>query len=138
VVFDGMKAAAARRPDVVLVDTAGRLHTKANLMEELRKVRRTIERVVPEAPHEVLLVLDATTGQNALVQARTFGEAIGVTGVILTKLDGSARGGVGLAVRTELGVPIRYVGIGEGVGDLQPFEPEAFLDGLLPASEERA
>lgn len=133
VVFDGMSAAVARRPDVVLIDTAGRLHTKVNLMEELRKVRRTIERVLPGAPHEVLLVLDATTGQNALAQARTFSEAIGVTGVILTKLDGSARGGMGLAVRAELGVPIRYVGLGEGVSDLQPFDPEAFLDGLLPA-----
>jgi fused signal recognition particle receptor len=133
VVFDGMSAAVARRPDVVLIDTAGRLHTKVNLMEELRKVRRTIERVLPGAPHEVLLVLDATTGQNALAQARTFSEAIGVTGVILTKLDGSARGGMGLAVRAELGVPLRYVGVGEGVDDLQPFDPEAFLDGLLPA-----
>ena len=132
VVFDGMSAAVARRPDVVLIDTAGRLHTKSNLMEELRKVRRTIERILPGAPHEVLLVLDATTGQNALVQARTFAEAIGVTGVILTKLDGSARGGMGVAVRAELDVPIRYVGVGEGVDDLQPFDPEAFLDGLLP------
>jgi fused signal recognition particle receptor len=133
VVFDGMNAAVARRPNVVLIDTAGRLHTKVNLMEELRKVRRTIERVLPGAPHEVLLVLDATTGQNALVQARTFTEATGVTGVILTKLDGSARGGMGLAVRAELGVPLRYVGVGEDVRDLQPFDPEAFLDGLLPA-----
>jgi fused signal recognition particle receptor len=133
VVFDGMSRAVARRPDVVLIDTAGRLHTKTNLMEELRKVRRTIERVLPGAPHEVLLVLDATTGQNALAQARTFADAIGVTGVVLTKLDGSARGGMAVAVRAELGVPIRYVGLGEGVNDLQPFDPEAFLDGLLPA-----
>lgn len=133
VVFDGMKAAVARRPDVVLIDTAGRLHTKINLMEELRKVRRTIERVLPEAPHEVFLVLDATTGQNALVQAKTFAEAIGVTGVVLTKLDGSARGGVGLAVGAELGVPVRYVGLGEKQDDLQPFDPDAFLEGLLPA-----
>jgi fused signal recognition particle receptor len=133
VVFDGMKAAVARKPDVVLVDTAGRLHTKVNLMEELRKVRRTIERVLPGAPHEVYLVLDATTGQNALVQAKTFAEAIGVTGVILTKLDGSARGGVGIAVRAELGVPIRYVGLGETQEDLQPFDPDAYLEGLLPA-----
>jgi fused signal recognition particle receptor len=133
VVFDGMKAALARRPDVVLIDTAGRLHTKLNLMEELRKVRRTIERVLPGAPHEVFLVLDATTGQNALVQAKTFAETIGVTGVILTKLDGSARGGVGLAVGAELGVPVRYVGLGEGQDDLQPFDPDAFLEGLLPA-----
>jgi fused signal recognition particle receptor len=133
VVFDGMKAAVARQPDVVLVDTAGRLHTKVNLMEELRKVRRTIERVLPGAPHEVFLVLDATTGQNALVQAKTFAEAIGVTGVVLTKLDGSARGGVGIAVGAELGVPVRYVGLGEGQDDLQPFDPDAFLEGLLPA-----
>ncbi len=132
VVFDGMRAAVARGVDVVLVDTAGRLHTKVNLMEELRKVRRTVERVVEGAPHEVLLVLDATTGQNALAQARTFGEAVAVTGVVLTKLDGSARGGVAVAVAAELGLPIRYVGLGERIEDLEPFDPAAFVEGLLP------
>jgi len=131
VVFDGVSAAVAREVDVVLVDTAGRLHTKVNLMEELKKVRRVIDRVLPGAPHEVLLVLDATTGQNAVSQARTFAEAVEVTGVILTKLDGSARGGVVVAISHELGLPVRYVGVGEGVPDLQPFDPEAYLDGLL-------
>jgi fused signal recognition particle receptor len=132
VAFDGMKAAEARHVDVVLVDTAGRLHTKVNLMEELRKVSRILGRVVPEAPHEVLLVIDATTGQNALAQARAFAEIVPITGVILTKLDGSARGGMTIAVRHELGSPVRYVGVGEGVEDLQIFAPDAFVDGLLP------
>jgi len=131
VVFDGVSAAVARAVDVVLVDTAGRLHTKVNLMEELKKVRRVIDRVLPGAPHDVLLVLDATTGQNAVSQARTFGEAVDVSGVILTKLDGSAKGGVVVAIGHELGLPVRYVGVGEGVSDLQPFDPEAYLDGLL-------
>lgn len=131
VVFDGMSAAVARGVDVVLIDTAGRLHTKVNLMEELKKVRRVIDRVLPGAPHEVLLVVDATTGQNAVSQARTFGSAVDVTGVILTKLDGSARGGVVIAISHELGLPVRYVGVGESVADLQPFDPDAYLDGLL-------
>lgn len=135
VAFDGMKAAEARNVDVVLVDTAGRLHTKVNLMEELRKVSRILGRVVPDAPHEVLLVLDATTGQNALAQARAFAEIVPITGVILTKLDGSARGGMTIAVRHELGAPVRYVGLGEGAEDLQNFVPEAFVDGLLPANK---
>ncbi len=133
VVFDGITAAKARGVDVVLVDTAGRLHTKVNLMEELKKVRRVIDRVLPGAPHEVLLVLDATTGQNAVSQARTFSEAVDVTGVILTKLDGTAKGGVVVAISHELGLPVRYVGVGEGVADLQPFDPDAYLDGLLGA-----
>ena len=133
VVFDGMSAAIARGADVVLIDTAGRLHTKVNLMEELKKVRRVIDRVLPGAPHEVLLVVDATTGQNAVAQARTFGGAVDVTGVILTKLDGSARGGVVVAISHELGLPVRYVGVGEAIADLQPFDPDAYIDGLLPA-----
>jgi len=131
VVFDGMSAAVARAVDVVLIDTAGRLHTKVNLMEELKKVRRVIDRVLPGAPHEVLLVVDATTGQNAVSQARTFGSAVDVTGVVMTKLDGSARGGVVVAISHELGMPVRYVGVGESVSDLQPFDPDAYLDGLL-------
>jgi fused signal recognition particle receptor len=131
VVFDGMTAAVARAVDVVLIDTAGRLHTKVNLMEELKKVRRVIDRVLPGAPHEVLLVVDATTGQNAVSQARTFGSAVDVTGVVLTKLDGSARGGVVIAISHELGLPVRYVGVGESVADLQPFEPDAYVEGLL-------
>ncbi|MEW6269272.1 MAG: signal recognition particle-docking protein FtsY [Thermodesulfobacteriota bacterium] len=133
VVFDGMKAAIARGVDVVLVDTAGRLHTKVNLMEELKKVRRVIDRVQAGAPHEVLLVLDATTGQNAVSQARIFGQAVDVTGVILTKLDGSAKGGVVVAISHELDLPVRFVGVGEGVDDLQPFDPDGYLDGLLGA-----
>jgi fused signal recognition particle receptor len=133
VVFDGMKAALARQVDVVLIDTAGRLHTKVNLMEELRKVRRVIERAQPGAPQETLLVLDATTGQNAVSQARTFGEAVGVTGVVLTKLDGSARGGVVVAIAQELGVPVRYVGVGEREDDLQDFDPELFSEALFAA-----
>ena len=135
VAFDGMKAAEARAVDVVLVDTAGRLHTKVNLMEELRKVSRTLGRVVEGAPHEVLLVLDATTGQNALAQARAFAEIVPITGVVLTKLDGSARGGMTIAVRHELGAPVRYVGLGEGVADLQVFDPDAFVAGLLPRDD---
>jgi fused signal recognition particle receptor len=135
VVFDGMKAALARSVDVVLVDTAGRLHTRTNLMEELGKVRRVIERELPGAPHETLLVLDATTGQNAVMQAKTFADAIGVTGVVLTKLDGTAKGGVAIAVRREIGAPLRYIGIGEGATDLRPFDAELFVDALLPAMD---
>jgi len=133
VVFDGVKAALARGVDVVLIDTAGRLHTRTPLMEELRKVRRVIAREIPDAPHDVLLVLDATTGQNAVSQARTFTEAVDVTGVIVTKLDGTARGGVLLAVRHELGLPIRDVGVGEGVSDLRPFDAEEFASALFDA-----
>ncbi len=139
VVFDGMKAALARAVDVVLVDTAGRLHTRTNLMEELRKTQRVIAREVPGAPHETLLVLDATTGQNAIAQARTFTEALGVTGIILTKLDGTARGGVAIAIREQTGLPIRYLGVGEGTEDLRPFEAHQFALALLepdvPAAE---
>ncbi len=131
VVFDGLKAALARRVNVVLVDTAGRLHTRTPLMEELGKVARVIGREVPGAPHETLLVVDATTGQNAVSQARTFQEAVPVTGIVLTKLDGTARGGVLVALRHELGLPIRYVGVGEAVEDLRVFEAGEFVRTLF-------
>ena len=133
VVFDGLKAAKARNVDVVLVDTAGRLHTKSPLMAELGKLRRVIEREVPGAPHEVLLVLDATTGQNALSQARTFTGVAQVTGLVLTKLDGTARGGVALALRRELGIPLRYIGVGESADDLRPFDAQEFASALFGA-----
>jgi fused signal recognition particle receptor len=131
VAFDGMKAAAARGVDVVLVDTAGRLHTRENLMEELRKVSRVIGKAIPGAPHEVWLVLDATTGQNAVQQAKVFSAALGLTGIVLTKLDGTAKGGAALAVREELGVPILYVGFGEGIDDVRPFSATEFASALL-------
>ena len=134
VAYDGVVAARARKADVVLVDTAGRLHTKSHLMDELRKVKRTLGKAMPGAPHDVWLILDATVGQNGLAQARQFHEALGVTGVILTKLDGTAKGGIVLAVAGELGLPLRYIGVGEGVEDLQAFEPEAFVDALLGES----
>ncbi len=131
VVFDGLAAAAARGVDTVYVDTAGRLHTKVNLMEELKKIHRTAAKKIPGAPHEVLLVLDATTGQNALNQARLFHEAVGVTGLILTKMDGTAKGGVALAVVHETGIPLRFIGVGEAMEDLRPFDPEAFVEAIL-------
>jgi fused signal recognition particle receptor len=131
VAFDAARAAVARKADVLILDTAGRLHTKVNLMEELKKVRRVLEREIPGAPHETLLVLDATTGQNALVQARLFSEAVAVTGLALTKLDGTAKGGVVVAIGAELGLPVRYVGIGEGVDDLRPFDPDLFVEALF-------
>jgi len=134
VAYDGVAAAKARKTDVVLVDTGGRLHTKSNLMDELRKVKRTLGKAMPGAPHDVLLILDATVGQNGLAQARQFHEALGVTGVILTKLDGTAKGGIVLAVAGELRLPVRYIGVGEDVEDLQAFEPEAFVDALLGES----
>jgi fused signal recognition particle receptor len=133
VVFDALQAAKARKTDYVIVDTAGRLHTKDNLMAELEKMKRTASRVIPDAPHEVLLVLDGTTGQNGLEQARKFTESAGVTGIALTKLDGTAKGGIVVAITRELGVPIRYVGVGEKIDDLLPFEPEAFIDSLFKA-----
>ncbi|HLF00707.1 MAG TPA: signal recognition particle-docking protein FtsY [Anaerolineales bacterium] len=131
VVYDAIAAARARGNDLVIVDTAGRLHTKFNLMEELKKVRGVSAKAGPGAPHAVLLVLDSTTGQNGLAQAKAFTEAVGVTGLVLTKLDGSAKGGVAFAIRRELGLPIVYAGLGEKVDDLVPFDPEAFVDGLL-------
>lgn len=134
VAFDGMAAAKARSADIVLIDTAGRLHTKSNLMDELRKVKRVIERELPGAPHEVLLVLDATVGQNALAQARLFHEAVGVTGLVLTKLDGTARGGIVVAIAEEFKIPVRLVGVGEGIDDLQDFNPEAFVAALFGQS----
>jgi fused signal recognition particle receptor len=138
VVFDGIKAAVARQVDIVLVDTAGRLHTRTNLMEELRKVQRVIQRELPGAPHETLLVLDATTGQNAIVQARHFVDAVAVTGLVVTKLDGTARGGVLIAIRRELGIPVSYVGHGEGVGDLHPFDASTFVSALFGNGSQRA
>lgn len=129
--YDAIKAAQARGTDVLLLDTAGRLHTKANLMEELKKIRRVLDRELPGAPHETLLVVDATTGQNALVQARLFQEAVAVSGVALTKLDGTARGGMLVAIGAELGLPVRFVGIGEGIEDLRPFDPDQFVRALF-------
>ena len=131
VAYDAIEAAAARGRDVVIVDTAGRLHTQTNLMDELAKVRRVIERRLPGAPHETLLVVDATTGQNGLQQARLFGRAVDVTGVALTKLDGSAKGGVALAIAHELGLPVTLVGVGEGLDDLRPFDARDYANALL-------
>ena len=131
VAHDAVVAAVSRKTDVLMIDTAGRLHTKKNLMEELKKVKRVISRALPGSPHEVLLVLDASTGQNALVQARQFHEAVGVTGLILTKLDGTAKGGVIVPIVRELGLPIRFIGLGEGVEDLQPFSASTFVDALF-------
>ncbi len=131
VLFDALQAASARHTDYVIVDTAGRLHTKTNLMAELEKMRRTAQRIIPGSPHETLLVMDATTGQNGLQQARQFTEAAGVTGIVLTKLDGTAKGGVVVAISRELGLPVRYVGVGEKAGDLLPFNPKDFVDSLF-------
>ena len=131
VIFDGLESARARDMDVLIADTAGRLHTKHNLMEELKKIRRTVEKFDVGIEPEVLLVLDATTGQNALIQAKQFHQAADVTGIVLTKLDGSAKGGIVFALAKELSIPIRYIGVGESIEDLQEFEPEAFVDALL-------
>jgi len=131
VVFDAIVAAKARKADAVIIDTAGRLHTKVNLMEELKKMKRIIERELPGAPHEILLVLDATTGQNAVVQAKIFNDEIGVTGIILTKLDGTAKGGVIIGIARELNIPIRYIGIGERLDDLKIFKSAEFVDALF-------
>jgi fused signal recognition particle receptor len=131
VLFDALTAAKARQNDVVIVDTAGRLHTKSGLMAELDKMRRTAQRIIPDAPHEVLLVLDATTGQNGLQQARLFMESAGVTGIVLTKLDGTAKGGIAMAIAREMQLPVRFVGVGEGLDDLLPFDSAAFVASLL-------
>ncbi|MBU7005469.1 signal recognition particle-docking protein FtsY [Phosphitispora fastidiosa] len=131
VVFDAIQAAKARDIDVLIVDTAGRLHTKANLMEELKKLFRVISRELPDSPDEVLLVLDATTGQNAISQAKIFGEASGVTGIVLTKLDGTAKGGVVIGIKTELNIPVKYVGVGEKIDDLREFDPKEFVEALF-------
>jgi fused signal recognition particle receptor len=131
VVFDAAASFNAKKADVLICDTAGRLHNKKNLMEELKKIRRVIERECPDAKKACYLVLDATTGQNGLVQARVFQECVEVTGVVLTKLDGTAKGGVAVAIASELGIPVRYVGVGEGLDDLQPFDAEAFVEALF-------
>jgi len=131
VAFNAVQAGVARSVDIVMIDTAGRLHTRFNLMEELKKVNRVVGKALTSAPHEVWLVLDATTGQNALQQARSFKEAVHVTGVILSKLDSSARGGMAFAIQRELGLPILFAGLGEKPEDLQPFDPDAFVDGIL-------
>jgi len=133
VVFDAVKAATARGVDVLLVDTAGRLHTKSNLMDELTKLRKVVSRQLPGAPHESLMVLEAPTGQNGIQQAKLFHEAVGLTGIVLTKLDGTAKGGIVVRIYRELGVPIKLVGVGEQIEDLQPFDPKVFVDGLVPS-----
>lgn len=131
VVFDACEAAVARQADVILVDTAGRLHTQENLMRELGKIRRVVEKKIPGAPHEVLLVLDATTGQNAIVQAQMFSEVIGVTGLFLAKLDGTAKGGIVVAIRDQINLPVKFIGIGEKPEDIEPFDPESFVEALF-------
>ena len=131
VVFDAMSAAKARSSDVVLVDTAGRLHNKQNLMNELNKISRVIDRELPGCARETLLVLDATTGQNGLIQAKQFKEAAGITGIVLTKLDGTAKGGIAIAIAKELGVPVKYAGVGEGIDDLRPFDAQEFAQALI-------
>ena len=131
VVFDAVSAAKARDADIVIVDTAGRLHNKANLMNELAKIHRIIERELPEADLETLMVIDATTGQNGLIQAKQFGETASITGIVLTKLDGTAKGGIVFAIANDMGVPVKYVGVGEGVDDLMEFEPRSFSEALL-------
>ena len=136
VYFDALQAAASRNIDVVIGDTAGRLHTKVNLMEELKKIHRVTGKVKDDAPHETLLVIDATTGQNGLAQAQKFSEAIPVSGIVLTKLDGTAKGGIVLAIKEQLGLPIKYVGLGEGIDDLEPFDPEIFVQALLGDEDE--
>ena len=131
VVYDGIQAAKGRHADVLLVDTAGRLHNKAHLMEELRKISRVVEREYPEAALSALLVIDATTGQNGLAQAKVFSEVANLDGIILTKLDGTAKGGIAIAIRHELGLPVRYIGLGEQLDDMQPFDPKAFVDAMF-------
>jgi fused signal recognition particle receptor len=131
VAYDAVEAAMARGIDTVIVDTAGRLHTKVNLMEELKKIKRSIDKKLPGAPHEILLVLDATTGQNAISQAHLFNEALDVTGLVLTKLDGTAKGGIVVAICNDLKIPLQYIGVGEQIDDLRPFDPEAFVNALF-------
>ncbi len=131
VAFDAVEAGVKRGVDLVIIDTAGRLHTQTNLMEELKKVKRVMAKVMPDAPHEVLLILDAATGQNAIAQAKLFDEAVGVTGLAITKLDGTSKGGVVIGIADEMDIPIRYIGVGEGVRDLQPFRAEEFVDAMF-------
>jgi fused signal recognition particle receptor len=131
VAYDALAASISRKCDHVIIDTAGRLHTKANLMEELKKIKRVLGKLDPSAPHDVFMVLDATTGQNALSQARLFTEAMGVTGIVLTKLDGTAKGGIVIAIHREFGIPVKYIGVGESLDDLKPFHPEEFVRALF-------
>lgn len=135
VVFDALASAKAKQADVVIIDTAGRLHTKTNLMEELKKIGRVAEKQIPGAPHQTLLVLDGTTGQNAVSQAKLFGQAVPVTGIVVTKLDGTAKGGVVISIKEELGVPVRWIGVGEGVDDLRPFQAKDFAAALFDKGE---
>ena len=137
VVFDAVAAAKARKADILLCDTAGRLHNKKNLMEELKKIYRVIEREYPEAYHETLVVLDATTGQNALAQAKEFNEVADITGVILTKMDGTAKGGIAVAIQAELGIPVKYIGVGESIDDLQKFDADEFVNALFYKEEQK-
>ncbi len=135
VVFDAVKAAVARKADILFIDTAGRLHNKTNLMNELEKIHRIVKREIPEAPHETFLVLDATTGQNAISQAKVFMETANVTGVVLTKLDGTAKGGVVVAIKEELGLPVKWIGVGEGIMDFRPFEADKFVEALFDSDK---
>jgi len=135
VAYDAVAAAQARKADVVLIDTAGRLHNKEHLMRELEKIRRVIQKRIPEAPHECLLVLDATAGQNAIQQAKVFGDSMGVTGLVLAKLDGTAKGGIAITIRRELNLPVRYIGVGEQMDDLHPFDPDAFIEAIFATGE---
>ena len=138
VIFDGLQAAKARGVDVLIADTAGRLHTQTNLMEELKKVKRVLTKLEPSAPHETLLVIDAGTGQNALNQARQFHEAVGLTGIVLTKLDGTAKGGIIFAIAEQMKLPIRFIGVGEGIDDLRPFDAEDFVEALFASGSDEA
>ena len=131
VVYDAVQSAKAKQADILICDTAGRLHNKKNLMEELKKINRVIDREYPDAYRETLVVLDGTTGQNALVQARQFKEAVDISGIILTKMDGTAKGGIAVAIQSELGVPVKYIGIGEKIEDLQKFDPDSFVNALF-------
>ena len=131
VAFDAVSHAKSKNKDIVIIDTAGRLHTKSNLMEELKKINRVISKVIPEAPHDIWLVLDSTTGQNGLVQAKKFKETVNLTGIVLTKLDGTAKGGIAFAIVKELGIPVRYIGLGEGEEDLKEFNINDFVDALI-------
>lgn len=131
VAFDAVQAAIAREADYLIMDTAGRLHTKVNLMEEIKKIQRTVSKILPDAPHETLLVLDGTTGQNALQQAKIFNDAIGITGIVLTKLDGTAKGGIVISIQRELKIPVKFIGVGEQIDDLQPFAPQEFVKALI-------
>ena len=135
VVFDALNSAKAKNRDLVIIDTAGRLHTKVNLMEELKKVKRVMQRVIPEAPHQIILVLDATTGQNSINQAKQFIDSVGVDGIALTKLDGTAKGGSTIGIADKLKIPVKYIGVGEGVDDLEEFDPKIFVDGLFELNE---